>query len=118
MVASGLRYSLVASGCPIPIPSRKRPGCSPATTANCAATSAGSCCQTLRMPVATVIADVASRYARISSTPGLPPIQSVPNPSSSSSGTVSMPCRLVRQMPIVPSSMRHRMPGGGSAQSR
>ena len=44
------------------MPSRKLPGKSRVSSACCAATSAGSCCQMLRIPVAIVISSDASRY--------------------------------------------------------
>ena len=71
-------YSAVASGCPIPIPSRKRPGNARATSARCAATSAGSCCHTLRIPVATVSVLECSRNGRACASDGLLPTHSVP----------------------------------------
>ena len=78
ILASGPTYSAVASGCPTPIPSRKRPGKARASSARCAATSDGSCCHTLRIPVATVSVLERSRNGRASCTDGLPPTHRVP----------------------------------------
>ena len=90
-----------------------------ASSACCAATSAGSCCQTLRMPVATVIACSSPRgTARIGYAPGCRRSRASRTPAPRAPRTASVPCRLARQMPIVPSSMRHRMPRTGAAQSR
>jgi hypothetical protein len=108
-LASGLWYSAVASGCPTPTPSRKRPGKSRASRARSAATSAGSCIHTLRIPVATVIAFERSRYGRTCSSDGLPPTHSVPKPAASISATPSSPSWRRRQIPIVPSSMAHTL---------
>jgi hypothetical protein len=52
-----------------------RSGKSRVSSACPAATAAGSCCQTLRMPVAIVIVLVRSRYGRASAVDGLLPIQ-------------------------------------------
>ena len=60
----------------MPMPSRNLPGKSRVSSAWPAATPAGSCCQTLRMPVAIVIAWVRAMYARMSAVDGLPPTHS------------------------------------------
>ena len=60
------------------MPSRKRSGYSSRTRACAKATSAGSCCQMLRIPVAIVIDEAASRNGRACSTDGELPIHTVP----------------------------------------
>ena len=60
------------------MPSRKLPGYALVSSACCAATSAGSCCQMLRIPVAITISSDASRYVRASASDGELPSQNVP----------------------------------------
>ena len=62
----------------MPIPSTNRPGNSLRSAASCAAVSAGSFAQTLRIPVAAVSVVVASRIGRIAGTFGDPPTHQAP----------------------------------------
>ena len=69
MASSGRRERAAASAgrnfaCPMPIPSRKRPGCAASMTACSRATSTGSWPNTLRIPVATAICCVAASCRR------------------------------------------------------
>ena len=83
IVDSGSEYSPVASGWPMPIPSSRRPGNSQASCAHSVASSDGSYCHTLTMPVATISRSVASKSGRTVGSRGDPPSQSVPYPRSS-----------------------------------
>src|SRR4051794_7309489 len=89
----------------MPTPSRKRSGNASWTSASAAATAAGSCCQTLRIPVATTIVLDACRNARASSTDGLLPSHRAPKPSASISPAACAPKRCGIQIPIGPISM-------------
>ena len=60
------------------MPSRKRSGKSSRARRCAAATSPGSCCQMLRIPVAIVIFGAASSQGRASSIDGELPIHTVP----------------------------------------
>ena len=79
-------YSPVASGWPMPMPTSSRPGKARASSACSAASSAGSYCQTLTMPVATVSCSVASSSGRTVGSRGEPPSQNAPKPSSRPGG--------------------------------
>jgi hypothetical protein len=85
MLVNGVRYPLVASGWPMPIPSMNLPGKSWRTAAAAAAASPGSLPQTLRMPVAAMSVEVASSTGRMSGTWGEPPTHHALYPSCSTS---------------------------------
>jgi hypothetical protein len=94
-MVSGLRYSVVASRCPMPTPSMNLSGKSARTAADAAAASPGSLPQTLRMPVAATSVDVASSTGRMSGRWGEPPTHHVLYPSCST----SLPASPARSMP-------------------
>ncbi len=80
MAVSGFRYWLVASGCPMPMPTISRPGKSRSRAVYSAASSAGSYAQTLTIDVPTTSDSEASSNGRTVGSRGEPPSQNVPKP--------------------------------------
>lgn len=78
MAANGRLYCAVSFAWLTPRPRRNRPGWAASRAAQRSAVSRASCCQMLRMPVATVIFEVASISGAACSMPLLPPSQSAP----------------------------------------